>query len=162
MSQQKAIYIQLSKLINQLNIKNYEKILKLIEKSTIDINEPNTINNFNNDLCYYGNVKTIVRNIMDDLKYISKKATDKNDEFNKLTMLEAIAEASDNNIDVNDLYHQKIIQKINRLFYLSGYDDWAVTYMPSLYIFLSEPTETSDPYELAHELGLDGMTYEIR
>lgn len=129
-----AIHIQLDKLLNQLNVNNFFRIMKLIRDPCIDIND-----------------KIQIKNITDDFHHIIDGALYKNSGEKNLMRLEALLS------DDETMYVKLLIKKVNNVF---SSDELSIDDMRSIYIFIKDDN-IPDAYMLANDLGLDGLTYNV-
>ncbi len=128
------IHIQLDKLLNQLNINNFIRIMKLIREPCLDIKNEVLVRDITNDFC----------EIIDGV--LNKESVEKN-----YMRLEALFS------DDETTYVKLLIEKVNNVF---RSDELAIDDMCSIYLFIKDDN-IPDAYMLAHELGLDGLTYNV-
>lgn len=136
-----AIHIQLDKLLNQLNVNNFFRIMKLIRDPCLDIKNEVLIKN--------GGVS--VRDVINEFHYINDVIFDKESDDQKLMLLEAAFS------DDETMYVKLLIEKVNRIFNLT---DLIIDDMRSIYLFIKDDN-VPDVYMLANDLGLDGLTYNV-
>ena len=140
-----AIHIQLDKLLNQLNVNNFFRIMKLIRDPCLDIK-----NEFlSSEIKKYGEL--LINDIKNDINYIVDGVLNQENSDKNLMRLEALLS------DDETMYVKLLIEKVNRIFNLK---DFVIDDMRSIYLFIKD-NNMHDAYMLANELGLDGLTYNV-